>query len=99
MPESSSSNNEYMQGLRQAFDDQFAKPEFAWSDVKEALNSVFDNLYLYVINSKSDEVLDYGRYESSGIGLTAIAVGGLSLSRGLTVEGLTVSYMYRNTKM
>jgi hypothetical protein len=28
-----------------------------------------------------------------------IAVGGLSLSRGLTIEGLTVSYMYRNTKM
>lgn len=99
MPESSSSSNEYMQGLRQAFDDQFAGTEFAWSDVKKALNGVFDNLHLYVINSKSDEVLDYGRYESAGIGLTAIAVGGLSLSRGLTVEGLTVSYMYRNTKM
>jgi hypothetical protein len=34
-----------------------------------------------------------------GVGLTAIAVGGLSLSRGLTIEGLTVSYMYRNTRM
>ena len=31
--------------------------------------------------------------------LTAVAVGGLSLSRGLTIEGLTVSYIYRNTKM
>ena len=36
---------------------------------------------------------------STGVGLTVIAVGGLSLSRGLTIEGLTVSYMYRNTKM
>ena len=99
MPESSSSGNEYMQGLRQAFDNQFAMTEFAWSDVKKALSSVFDNLHLYVINSKSDEALAYGRYENAGIGLTAIAVGGLSLSRGLTVEGLTVTYMYRNTKM
>jgi hypothetical protein len=99
MPESSSSNNEYMQALRRAFDDRYSKTEFAWSDVKKALNGVFDNLHLYVINSKSDEALDYARYERAGIGLTAIAVGGLSLSRGLTVEGLTVSYMYRNTKM
>jgi hypothetical protein len=99
MPESSSSCNEYIQGLRQAFDDQYSTTGFVWADVKKALNSVFDNLHLYVINSKSDESLDYGRYEKDGIGLTAIAVGGLSLSRGLTVEGLTVSYMYRNTRM
>ncbi len=99
MPESSSSANEYMQGLRRAFDEQYSNTEFTWETVKKALNSVFDNLHLYVINSKSDEVLDYGRYEKDGVGLTAIAVGGLSLSRGLTVEGLTVSYMYRNTKM
>jgi hypothetical protein len=31
--------------------------------------------------------------------LTAVAVGGFSLSRGLTLEGLCVSYMYRNTSM
>lgn len=99
MPEASSSQNEYMQALRQAFDEQYSGTEFAWPEVKKALNSVFENLHLYVINSKSDESLDYGRYEKDGVGLTAIAVGGLSLSRGLTVEGLTVSYMYRNTKM
>ena len=28
-------------------------------EVKAALNGVFDHLHLYVINSKSDEVLDY----------------------------------------
>lgn len=44
-------------------------------------------------------MLDYARYAKEGVGLTAVAVGGLSLSRGLTIEGLTVSYMYRNTKM
>ena len=99
MPESVSSSNLYMQRLKAAFDEEYAGAGFSWSEVRAALNGVFDHLHLYVINSRSDEALDYGRYEKEGVGLTAIAVGGLSLSRGLTIEGLTVSYMYRNTRM
>lgn len=99
MPEAASSTNTYMQALKQAFEAEYANLGFVWSEVKEALNGVFDHLHLYVINSKSDEVLDYEKYEKEGVGLTAIAIGGLSLSRGLTIEGLTISYMYRNTKM
>lgn len=99
MPEAISSTNIYMRGLKQAFDDEYADAGFTWEQVKAALDAVFEHLHLYVINSKSDEVLDFTRYEKEGVGLTAIAVGGLSLSRGLTIEGLTVSYMYRNTKM
>jgi len=99
MPESASSANVFMIGLKQAFETEYAFAGFTWAEVKASLNSVFDHLHLYVINSKSDEVLDYRRYAKEGVGLTAIAVGGLSLSRGLTIEGLTVSYMYRNTKM
>ena len=38
-------------------------------------------------------------YEYRGIGMRVIAVGGNSLSRGLTLEGLCVSYFYRNTMM
>ncbi|MDP2546899.1 Z1 domain-containing protein [Oceanobacter sp. 4_MG-2023] len=99
MPEEISSKNKYMQELRLAFDNEYSNYGYSWLDVKSALFGVFDNLHLYVINSKSDEVLDYKKYEKEDIGLTAIAIGGLSLSRGLTIEGLTVSYMYRNTKM
>ena len=99
MPEDVSSRNTYMQGLKHAFDAEYADAGFTWAEVKAALSGVFDHLHLYVINSKSDEVLDYARYAKEGVGLTAVAVGGLSLSRGLTIEGLTVSYMYRNTKM
>lgn len=99
MPESVSSSNVYMQALKLAFEDEYANAEFTWPQVKSALNDVFDHLQFYVINSSSDEVLDYAKYEKEAVGLTAIAVGGLSLSRGLTIEGLTVSYMYRNTRM
>lgn len=99
MDEEISSKNIYMQELKQVFENEYASVGFTWPEVKAALNSVFDNLHLYVINSKSDEILDFKRYENEGVGLTAIAVGGFSLSRGLTIEGLTISYMYRNTKM
>lgn len=99
MPEEVSSQNRYMQELKAEFEAEYSAVEFTWPEVKKALNAVFEHLHVYVINSQSQEVLDFSRYEKEGIGLTAIAVGGLSLSRGLTIEGLTVSYMYRNTKM
>lgn len=41
--------------------------------------------------------LDYFNHKKDG--LRVIAVGGNSLSRGLTLEGLCVSYFYRNTQM
>ncbi|WP_254229068.1 Z1 domain-containing protein [Agrobacterium salinitolerans] len=94
-----SSQNIYMQELKAAFDEEYAASGCTWEEVKAELNGVFDHLHLYVVNSKSEDDLDFGKYEKEGVGLTAIAVGGLSLSRGLTIEGLTVSYMYRNTKM
>ncbi len=49
-----------------------------------------------VINSKN-EPLRYSDYRESG--LNVIAIGGYSLSRGFTLEGLTVSYFLRNTQM
>lgn len=100
MPESTSSTNVYMRELQETFEEEYASSSgVTWEQVKGELNGVFDHLHLYVINSKSEDVLDFGKYEKEGIGLSAIAVGGLSLSRGLTIEGLTISYMYRNTKM
>ena len=41
--------------------------------------------------------LDYFNHKKDG--LRVIAVGGNSLSRGLTLEGLCVTYFHRNTKM
>ncbi len=99
MPESVSDQNAHMRALKEAYLSDYEHCGHDWKDVKGALWSVFESLRLYVVNSKSDEVLDYKKYERDGHGLTAIAIGGLSLSRGLTIEGLCVSYMYRNTRM
>lgn len=50
------------------------------------------------VNQKTGaKSLDYYNYKE--IGMRVIAVGGNSLSRGLTLEGLCVSYFYRNTMM
>jgi hypothetical protein len=42
------------------------------------------------------EEIDYNRHEN---GLSVIAVGGSRLSRGITLEGLSVSYYLRTTRM
>ena len=49
-----------------------------------------------LINSESKDGLDYDLYPQ---GLHVIAIGGYSLSRGFTLEGLTTSYILRNSKM
>jgi hypothetical protein len=49
------------------------------------------------VNSKSPDKLDYRRYKNEG--LHVIAIGGFALSRGFTLEGLTVSYFLRNSIM
>lgn len=61
---------------------------------KETLISAIDPIKVMVVNGgKSSGKLDYRLNK----GLRVIAVGGLALSRGLTLEGLLVSYFYRNT--
>lgn len=99
MPEETSSQNEYMARLHDVFSADFSDCGYDWNTVKSALFEALDSLRIFVVNSKSDEALDYKKYEKDGTGLTALAIGGLSLSRGLTIEGLCVSYMYRNTRM
>lgn len=99
MPEGVSEKNEHMQLIRSVFEEDFYDCDVEWDEVKQALHDAAESIRTFVVNSKSDEPLDYKRYERSCVGLTAIAVGGLSLSRGLTIEGLCISYMYRNTRM
>ena len=49
------------------------------------------------INGQSADTLEY--YENEKTGISVIAIGGDKLSRGLTLEGLSVSYFLRASKM
>ena len=69
----------------------------SWSDVQQHLHESISAVSVVEINSRAAGSLDYSEHEASG--LNVIAVGGLSLSRGLTLEGLTVSYFLRRSMM
>lgn len=61
---------------------------------KQSIMDAIEKIKVVVVNgSDKSESLDYRTNKS----LRVIAVGGLALSRGLTLEGLLVSYFYRNT--
>jgi hypothetical protein len=61
---------------------------------KDAILNAVGNIERMVVNGgKNSGKLDYKSYPS----LRVIAIGGMALSRGLTLEGLMVSYFYRNT--
>jgi len=78
-----------------------------WDKVINQLVSIFDytskdyirGVEVFTVNSESQVPLDYADYSRRKLGLTAVVIGGFSLSRGLTIEGLTTSYFYRSTKM
>ncbi len=99
MPDFVSSRDTYMKNLKEAYEKVYPSCGSSWEEVKAVLHAAATCVRLFLINSKSSEKLDYRKYESNGAGLTAIAIGGLSLSRGLTLDGLCVSYIYRSTRM
>lgn len=73
---------------------QYSALEFSWNDLISIIFSSIENIQIKVVNSSRDsEKLQYPKNES----LRVIAIGGLALSRGLTLEGLVISYFYRNT--
>ena len=65
----------------------------AWSAVAAELRPVLSSMKIQAVNGSARDALDY--YEHRHSGLTIIAVGGQKLSRGLTLEGLSVSYYLR----
>lgn len=71
--------------------------EVAWEEIKAQLYNCASKIEVKSVNGKAaDGGLDYDSYPN---GCSVIAVGGDKLSRGLTLEGLTVSYYARLSKM
>ena len=68
-----------------------------WEAVHPMLASVASGIRIKIINGTAGDVLDYEIHKETGMDL--IAVGGDKLSRGLTLEGLTVSYFLRASRM
>lgn len=76
----------------------YANGAETWPDIQKSLHQAVAGMAVVEINaSKSSGTLDYRAHADTG--LNVIAVGGNSLSRGYTLEGLTISYFLRNTQM
>lgn len=67
-----------------------------WKDVLNHLNDAVTKIEVRAINGGSGDILDYVDHPN---GLSVIAIGGDKLSRGLTLEGLCVSYYLRASTM
>ena len=76
------------------FDPQIQVHE--WSQVLPILNEAASRITVREINGGSADALNYFDHKD---GLSVIAVGGDKLSRGLTLEGLSVSYYLRASRM
>jgi hypothetical protein len=67
-----------------------------WEDVQKRLPSVASRVEVAMVNGQAGDIR---RYKEAKDGCYIIAIGGDKLSRGLTLEGLTVSYFLRPSHM
>ncbi len=90
--------NPSLANLKSTFDQDFRNIEFGWNAVQKGLHAGALPIDVQAVNRRTGAAsLDYDKHTATG--LRVIAVGGLSLSRGLTLEGLCVSYFFRNSQM
>jgi hypothetical protein len=68
----------------------------SWAEVIPHLNDAASRVQVKEINGGSADALNYFDHKT---GLSVIAIGGDKLSRGLTLEGLSVSYYLRASRM
>ena len=90
--------NKTIAALKNTFDEDYSDCGQHWGDVLGCLYDAIKNIRVYAVNTTrraKSRPLDYvGEKE---VGLRAIVVGGMAIARGVTLEGLCVSYLYRST--
>lgn len=87
-----------MKALQNTWSREFKlNTKFEWKVLQRYLLEAVAPISVVEVNSRSSGTLNYTAHEKTG--LSVIAVGGYALSRGLTLEGLMVSYFLRNSIM
>ncbi len=100
-------SHEEIRFLKKVYDEDFAalpdhvlngEKRFSWEEIQRALPAATASIVVRAVNGgNASKNLNYDECEEDG--LRMIAIGGLSLSRGLTLEGLCTSYFHRNSRM
>jgi hypothetical protein len=81
--------------LRRVFEGEFSNIPETWSQVEGVIRDSIAPIRTMVVNSSKKSVDWETVFESETA--RVIAIGGDVLARGLTLEGLTVSYFYRRS--
>lgn len=82
-----------IQDLEQTLNTTHQRLEFTWREILGCLCEKIDSVVIREVHQRRILPLEYRK----DITTNAIVVGGASLSRGFTLEGLSVSYFLRNT--
>lgn len=89
--------NEHVKSLEAAFNKEYANQEFNGTylsfeiDIFPILYNAIKNIEIKIVNSASKNDSLFKNEDGERL----ILIGGLALSRGLTLEGLIISYFYR----
>ncbi len=100
VPDDSWSGHPRLASLESTWRKHFAGAGVSWDTLRRRLHASVASVKVLTINqeTEAEQKLNYRKYEDTESGRRVIAVGGLTLSRGLTLLGLSVSYFYRNSK-
>ena len=104
LPEHKAINDKHIKSIENTFKREFLSKDIKHEDSHREFKDMLKHLTLASSidvlaihgESKTKDHLDYDNYPE---GRNLIAIGGFSLSRGLTLEGLSVSFLDRTTKM
>lgn len=97
-PDQAEARSHAIAELGRVFQREFGDLEQHWPDVLATLNEAIGPVRVQPVNASTGaKSLDY-RVIEDGKGVRVVAVGGNSLSRGLTLEGLSTSYFLRNSR-
>ncbi|MEE1274647.1 MAG: Z1 domain-containing protein [Olegusella sp.] len=93
-PEVALSSSDDMKMLKATWWSEYRKAgDFGWDQIQHSLYDTTRTIHVVSINTDSNDRLDY-EHQTEHV----VAVGGYRLSRGLTLEGLVVSYYSRNAR-
>jgi len=79
--------------LKNTFEDHLSNTEFSWNQILTSLPAFIESVVVREVHQRTSVPLEYRK----DMATNAIVVGGASLARGFTLEGLSVSYFLRNT--
>lgn len=86
-------HSKIIKDIKETYDSEYHELEFNWQQVLDSICNIIDTVVVREVHQGSTVPLEYRDDEVTN----AIVVGGTSVARGFTLEGLSVSYFLRNT--